>query len=209
MPSLTAYTSLTALFVVTPGASTAMVVRSALEGGRPGGVLTASGIALGNAIYALGAGLGLATLLLAHPNALAVIKIGGAAYLVVQGLQSLWRVWRARQDGTTSPMFVASDDLSRAHGHWFRLGLLTNLLNPSIPVFYASYVPQFVVAGPTFASRFALLGAIHVSMAFAVHVFYALTLGRASGIVLRPHVRLAIQGVTGGALVALGLRMMS
>lgn len=212
MPSLSAYVALTALFVITPGASTALVFRSALEAGRAGGLLTASGIAVGNSTYAVAAGLGLSTLVTRHAGALQGIKLAGACYLIWLGLESLLRSrreWHVVQaSGGTLPHVASHADAARLDpGHWFRQGVVTNLLNPAIPVFYASYVTQFVVPHGPFWPRFTLLSIIHVTMAFVVHSFYALTLGHAAGVLLRPRVRLGIQAFTGVALIVLGARM--
>lgn len=211
-PDLTAYVLLTLLLVITPGAATAVVLRSSVEGGRMAGLLTAGGIAGGNLAYATAAGLGLVATLASYPGALATIRAAGAAYLVWLGLLTSARVWRARtmarRRASQQPDPAGAEPCRAAARSWFREGLVANLLNPFVPVFYAGYVPQFVMPGPGVGRRFALLGAIHVGLAFSMHSAYALAMGRAAEGWMRPRTQLVVQAVTGFVLLALGAWML-
>jgi threonine/homoserine/homoserine lactone efflux protein len=88
----------------------------------------------------------------------------------------------------------------------FRQGLVSNLGNPKMAVFFSSLLPQFVPGTPTFASLFAL-GIVFCAMTFAWLSLYAVVVERAGAVLRRPRVRRWLDAVTGTVLVALGLRV--
>jgi threonine/homoserine/homoserine lactone efflux protein len=202
--SLAAYITLTALLVVTPGSSTAMVIRHALAGGRAAGLATAGGIVVANASWAAAAGLGITAVLSRAPAVFTAIRFGGAAYLAYLGLRALIRAsgqgtetFSNDRDGAPTP-----PDLSSA----FRDGVAVNLLNPPIATFYVIVVPSFMPA-PS-AGRFALLATIHVAMAFVCHAVWATGFDALRGIWTRPAARRSVDAAVGLALLALAGRML-
>jgi threonine/homoserine/homoserine lactone efflux protein len=204
---LAAFITLTFFLVVTPGATTAVIVDRTLAGGRAGGLAAALGAAVGNSTHAAAAGLGVAWLLARSPVALDVIRIGGAAFLAWLGIRTLLGVARARwrmprRGGRPDEPHAASTSAVAA----FRAGVLVNLLNPPIIVFYLSIVPGFVPAGATWRYTL-LLSAIHVTMAFALHVVWAVAFGRLRRWVATPGRLGALSTLTGLALVALAIRV--
>jgi threonine/homoserine/homoserine lactone efflux protein len=196
-----------ALFILTPGASTALVTRNAIRGGPAAAVFTAGGIVLANAMYAVGSALGLSFLLARSPAALQAIQIGGALYLSFVGLQTLWRAWRSRPQPERPT--AAAHDGGPGGSAAVRIGegLLTNLLNPPVVLFYVSYVPQFVGPREPYFRTFITLAAIHIGMAFSWLSFYGASIGSLGAALGRPAVRRAIEAVTGVALVALAWRL--
>src|SRR5512139_3447235 len=94
-PLLVAYLSFTFLMVATPGATTAVVIRNTLDGGRPAGFGAALGAAAGNATQAVLAGVGAALLVRRSPMALDVLRVGGGAYFLWLGVRGLWRALAA------------------------------------------------------------------------------------------------------------------
>ena len=202
--SLAAYITLTALLVVTPGSSTAMVIRHTLTGGRTAGLATAAGIAIANAAWAVAAGFGITAILARAPVVFTAIRFGGVAYLAYLGLRALTRalVPGATTDFTDRDRATTSANLSSA----FRDGLAVNLLNPPIATFYLVVVPSFMPA-PS-AGRFALLASIHVTMAFICHAAWATGFDALRGIWTRPAARRSVDAVVGIALLALAMRML-
>ena len=97
--SYLAYLTFTFILVVTPGSTTAVVVRNTLEGGRRAGYATAFGAALANTIIAIACGLGLSVLLAYWPGSIDAIRIGGAVFLAWLGAASLLRAWREPDGG--------------------------------------------------------------------------------------------------------------
>jgi threonine/homoserine/homoserine lactone efflux protein len=201
--SLAAYLTLTALLVVTPGSSTAMVIRHALKGGHAAGLVTAGGIAVANASWAVAAGLGITAVLARAPVVFAAIRFGGAAYLAYLGLRALARAFRpGAETFRTARNAATSADLPSA----FRDGVAVNLLNPPIATFYLVVVPSFMPL-PS-AGRFALLASIHVTMAFICHAVWAIGFDALRGIWTRPAARRSVDAAVGIALLALVIRML-
>jgi threonine/homoserine/homoserine lactone efflux protein len=164
---LATYVPLTLALVVTPGATTAVVVRNAVDGGWRAGVAAASGAALGSATHATAAAVGLAVLFERWPEALTALRYGGALYLAWLAADSL------RRAATSATPFAARvTGASSTRGAW-RQGLTVNLLNPPIIVFYLAVVPTFVPAGGGLIA-FATLAAIHLGLAFTCHTGWAL-----------------------------------
>ena len=207
-PQLLAYLAFTFILVVTPGSTTAVVVRNALRGGRDAGLRAAAGAAVGNTSHATAAGLGLALVFARWPLALTALRMAGGLYLAWLGLTSVYRVARHADGGL--PMMSTDEATTRSerwrHGS-FQQGLAVNLLNPSIATFYLVVVPTFLPAG---APRwyFAALALVHIAMAFACHGLWALALARLRRMLQPPLARRLLEAATGIALLALALRIL-
>lgn len=195
-----AYLVVAGLIVVTPGMSTALVLRNTAEGGRLAGLLSALGISVANFLWATAAMLGLAALLRQSPGALGTIRIAGAlamGWLGARSLVSGIQGWRA---GVTPPPAPARSGVP------FAQGVMTNLVNPVVPVVYVSTVPQFVAPGAPFAQAFAVLAGVHIVMALSCHSAYAVTVGQVAGALTARGRGWVLQGATGLALLALGAK---
>lgn len=204
-PSLTAYVTLTALLVVTPGSSTALVVRHVLGGGRTAGLAAAAGIAAANASWAAAAGLGVTTILARAPLVFEGIRVGGAAYLAFLGLRALGRALFPSPE--TLLARAQADPSGPDLGAAFRDGVVVNLLNPPIATFYIVVVPSFMPAAAA-PGRFALLAGIHVVLAFLCHTAWASGFDVLRRVWARPAARRGVETVIGLALLALAVRML-
>ena len=203
MGALWAFVGVAALVIITPGPDTALTVRNALLGGRRAGVATAAGVALGLAVWTAAASAGLAALLVASEPAFVAVKLAGAAYLVLLGLQTLVHAWRGRP--------VEGDGQREAArlrpGVALRQGLLNDLGNPKIAVFFTTLLPQFAPAhGPAFATLLAF-GLLFCAMTFAWLCVYSAVVARAGRVLRRPRVRRVVDAVMGAALVAVVVRV--
>jgi len=145
---LAAFVGISAVVIVVPGPDTALTVRNTLFGGRARGLATSLGVTTGLVVWTLTASAGVAAIVTASKPVFDAIRIGGAAYVVWIGLATL----RGRS-GTAMPP---------RPGSGYRQGLLSNLGNPKIVVFFTSLLPQF-------ATGFAALAALGI-------VFCAMTL---------------------------------
>ena len=202
-----AFVSFTFVLVLTPGSTTAVVVRNTLESGRRAGYMTALGAALANSAIAIACALGLSVLLAVWPGSLEAIRYGGAAFLAWLGIASLVRAFRFA-DGGISMTVNPGDAPPRTHdGAYIGDGLGVNLLSPVIISFYLSVVPTFIAAG---ASRFyyALLAATHVGLALLCHSMWATALYFMRRWFVAPWTRRALQAGTGIALIALAARVL-
>jgi len=200
--SLWAFLGISLLVIATPGPDTALTVRNTLLGGRRGGGFTAAGVAAGQGIWALATSAGLVALLVASEPVFEVIKWLGAAYLIWLGAQSLWAAGR----GSAAPAAAGAVPARLSRASAFRQGLLSDLGNPKMAVFFSSLLPQFSDA--SFGSL-VLLGLVFSAMTFTWLLAYAIALSIAGNVVRRRAVWRSIEAVTGAALVALGLRLAS
>ena len=191
---LAAFLGVSAVVIVTPGQDTALTIRNTLLGGRRAGVGTAFGVVGGQLAWALATSAGLAALLLASAPLFTAIRLAGAAYLVVLGAQALAAAVRGRPH---------EDRIHRRRSSAVRQGLLSNLGNPKMAVFFTSLLPQFAASFTGMLS----LGLLFAALTLSWLSLYALAVARASGLLRKTRVRRALDAVTGLALVALGLRV--
>jgi threonine/homoserine/homoserine lactone efflux protein len=190
---LTAFLTVSAIVIATPGPDTALTIRNTLMGGRRAGIFTALGVSSGQAVWTLATAAGIAALLAASEPAFLVVKIAGSAYLVWLGLQAILAAVR----GHARPAIRAPRSSS------FRQGLLSNLGNPKMAAFFPSLLPQF---GGSFSLLLAL-GMAFCLMTLAWLTAYAIVVARAGDFLSRSAIRRWIEAVTGAVLVALGLRL--
>ena len=195
--SLIAFLAAAGLLTVTPGVDTAMILRSAaVEGRRPAAFATI-GISLGCLIWGAAVSLGLGALLTASQVAYTALKWVGAGYLVYMGLRLMWRPRR---------QFVIVGDVATVGGAWtsLRRGLLTNLLNPKVGVFYVTFLPQFTPVGVNVGGYTFMLACIHVVLGslWAVALIVATTPLRAW--LAKPRAVEMMDRVTGGVFIAFG-----
>lgn len=189
------------MLVVTPGVTTAVVLRNTVEGGWRFGVATAAGAAVANATHAVAAGLGLSLLLRSWPLGLAMLRWSGAAYLAWLGVSGLQRSLGARPL-VEAQVSVASDGSPHSS---LRQGLAVNLLNPAIVVFYLVVVPTFIPSGAGLRA-FAALASMHVTMAFACHVSWAFVFSQLRWVVRHPGPLRVLEVGTAAALLYLAGR---
>jgi threonine/homoserine/homoserine lactone efflux protein len=194
------------LVIVTPGPDTALTIRNTLFGGRRGGIFTAFGVALGQAIWALATGIGIVALLVASEPLFLAVKYAGAAYLVFLGAQALWAALR-------SPREAAKEITVRGHARRLRpmvalrQGIISDLGNPKMALFFASLLPQFVPAAEPSVAALLSLGLVFSVMTFTWLAAYAALVARTGDWLRRSRIRRAIEVVTGALLIALGLRI--
>jgi RhtB (resistance to homoserine/threonine) family protein len=194
-----------ALVVITsPGPDTVLVTKNALLHGRRAGMGTAFGVNAGLLIWTVAAAFGLAAVVRESAAAFTVLKVAGALYLVWLGLHALRAAWRRSGYGLDRAAPVR-DPLGLAGG--FRQGVLSNLGNPKIAVFFTSLLPQFVSGHGSLLAPFLLLGSLFVLITLAWLCGYALVAVRISTVLRRPRVKAALDGVTGAVLVGLGVRL--
>lgn len=191
-----------ALITVTPGADTAVVVRNALRHGSRGGLATAAGSASGLLVWGAAAAVGIAALLSASAVAFTTVKLVGAAYLILLGLQAIRHAGADAVvgDGRRAPLEIPA-------GRAFRQGLATNLLNPKAALFFTALLPQFVSPQDPVLAVSALMTAIASAASFTWLGLYSWVLPAVGDLVARSAVRRRIDRCTGAVLIALGVRV--
>lgn len=212
-----AFTIAAALLALTPGADTALVLRASVRGGRPEGLGAVLGISTGVLTWGFASGAGLSALLSASPAGYQLLRWAGAAYLGYLGLRSLLRrVPDAAMPASPSHPDPAAPDPAQQQSTWqqrptwragARAGLVTNLLNPKIGVFYAAFLPQFVPHGAPVLAMSVGLTLIHVTLGTAWLSVVVITVDRARAVLGRPAVRRRMERITGVVLLGFGVRL--
>jgi threonine/homoserine/homoserine lactone efflux protein len=198
-----AFLGVSALVIMTPGQDTALTVKNTLAGGRRTGVFTALGVSTGQAVWTVAASAGVAALLVASEPAFVALKFAGAAYLVFLGAQAL--VAAIRGGPAHDLAGRATPRLAPANG--YRQGVVSNLGNPKMAVFFTSLLPQFAPAGGGSFAAMLALGLVFCGLTFLWLTAYAAAVDRAGHVLRRARVRRALNAVTGTVLVGLGLRL--
>jgi threonine/homoserine/homoserine lactone efflux protein len=201
---LIAFCAVAAVFSLSPGPDTLLVVNRALSHGSRLALLTALGSASGLVAWGLLSAIGIAALFSTSATAFAILKLLGAAYLILLGLQAIRRAHRSA--GEAAPASPA-DRTRLPPRSAYRQGLLTNLLNAKAGVFFVAILPQFITPrDDTFTATliFAVVDAVASLAALSCYTALALA---AAGLLRRPAARRAVDRVTGTLLVALGARL--
>ncbi|MDP2006227.1 MAG: LysE family translocator [Rubrivivax sp.] len=197
----------TAVFVLnaTPGVDFLLTVSRTLAGGARAGVAAALGITAGCVVHALAAAFGLAALLAVHPRAFVVLQWSGAGYLAWLGLGLLRQAWQPGKTAAVAEQGMPERSLSAD----FRVGLLTNVLNPKVALFFLAFLPQFVPAdSPAKTGSFLLLGAWFVAQGTLFLLALVLLAARLQRLQARPAAR-RVLGAAGGLLfIGLALRLL-
>jgi threonine/homoserine/homoserine lactone efflux protein len=175
-----------------------MVTKNAVVGGRRSGVLAALGVSIGLTIWTIAAALGIAALLRASEVGFDALKIAGAVYLTWVGVQML------RSRGVVPEDAGARSGTGRRA---FGQGLLSDLGNPKIAVFFTSLLPQFVHGDGSAFTPLLFLGAVFAVLTLLWLAVYALAVGHASGWLRRPGVRKGLDRFTGVVLIGFGVRL--
>jgi threonine/homoserine/homoserine lactone efflux protein len=197
---LVTFVGVSLVVIVTPGQDTALTIRSTLSGGRRAGIATAFGVSAGQAVWALATSIGLAALIVASEPVFLVIRIVGAAYLFWLGGRAVASAIRGAT--THAPTAAGSSGLG---GCPFRQGLLSNLSNPKMAVFFTSLLPQFATDG-SFVTLLAL-GLVFSLLTLSWLTGYAFAVARLGDVLRRTRVRRALDALMGAVFVALGLRL--
>jgi threonine/homoserine/homoserine lactone efflux protein len=204
--ALLAFSVAAALLTLTPGLDTALVLRTAtVEGARPA-MAAAAGIVTGCLSWGVGAALGVGALLALSEVAYRAVQLAGAAYLCwLGGGMVIVALRRSTPVALVAAGAMAVPLVRRSARRWFWRGVLTNILNPKIGVFYVSLLPQFIPPDVPVAAFGIGLAAIHAVMGVAWFAAIIAATRPLAAWIGRPSVHRGIEGVTGSALIVFGL----
>lgn len=188
------------MLTLIPGIDTALVLRAAVSAGRKPAFATVFGISLGVLVWGLAAAIGISAILTASRVAFDALRYAGAAYLVWMGVRML-RDARLR----TVHAIVAGPALTS--GVAFRRGLVTNLLNPKVGVFYMAVLPQFLPSDVNAAVAGAALACVHVVEGITWYALLITGTHFVRGWFQRPSVQAWLDRCTGVVLIGFGLRV--
>ncbi len=218
MPGTEALSFLAVITILTlaPGADTMLVLRNVLTYGRRAGIITAAGICSGLFVHATLSALGLSLILLRSSLAFTVVKIAGACYLILLGFWSLWQVLRQwHRPLSESNLLVSASAMTlppaeqpiRYHRSVYLQGLLTNVLNPKVAIFYLAFLPQFISRTDPVLLKSLLLAGIHLSLGMLWLSLVSLLVGALRSWITRTSIRHALESLVGLVLVGFGLRL--
>jgi threonine/homoserine/homoserine lactone efflux protein len=161
------------LMVLSPGPNMIYLVSRTLCQGRQAGLISLLGVIAGFVCHMLAAAAGLSSLFLAMPMAYETLKYAGALYL-------LWLAWQNLRPGGRSAFETRELGIDPP---WklFSMGLITNLLNPKIIVFYLSVLPQFITDPNQVLSQSLVLGSVQISVSFVVNLLITLSAANIAG----------------------------
>ena len=193
------------LLSVTPGVDTLLVMRNTARGGLRDGVLTSLAICSGLFVHATISALGVSLILLQSAWAFSALKMIGAGYLAWLGVASLRQAWA----GKGLAVSAASGARRQRVSPWrpLREGLLSNVLNPKTVVFYMAFLPQFIAPTDPALLKSLWLAGIHFVIANLWQILVAVLVGSASHWLARPAFSRVLNGLTGGVLVAFGVKL--
>ncbi|OYX69427.1 MAG: lysine transporter LysE [Caulobacter sp. 35-67-4] len=200
LQALLAFSFAAFLLTITPGLDTALVLRTAATEGSRRAFAAALGIGIGCLVWGVAAACGAGALLTASEVAYTALKWAGAAYLVWIGIRMILKPRAAFEPGAMAPTgggAMAS----------LRRGLLTNLLNPKVGVFYISFLPQFVPAGANPATFGVVLAGLHVVMGLVWAGLLIAATTPLAGLLREASVIRWLDRITGGVFIAFGLRL--
>lgn len=193
------------LLTMTPGIDTALVLRASVTRGTAAAYATVLGICVGVLAWGVAAAVGITALLTASRLAYDALRLAGAGYLLWLGVRLLWNARTGHaSDGASSPPAALGPESLWAS---FRRGLLTNLLNPKIGVFYLAVLPQFLPHGDPVLAAGLTLALVHVveGLLWFSLLIWGTHLLRAW--LQRPAVGRWMDRITGGVLVGFGLKV--
>lgn len=190
------------VLVLTPGQDTFFILGRSLASGRAAGIAAALGITAGSFVHTFLAAVGLSALLATSPQAFMVVKFAGAAYLVYIGIRALL----SRGRGLPS-----ADAGSASDGRWssFRQGVLCNILNPKVALFFLALMPQFISADSTNkVLAFVMLGLSFITLGLVWCLVLAIGAAKLRGAFLRrPAMATWLDRIAGSLFIALGLKL--
>jgi threonine/homoserine/homoserine lactone efflux protein len=203
LSSLIAFILICLGLVLTPGPNMIYLISRSISQGPKAGMVSLAGVGVGFLAYMLCTAFGITGLIMAVPYAYDVLRYGGAMYL-------LYLAWQALKPGGRSPFHVK--ELPRdGNVQLFLMGLMTNLLNPKVAMFYLALLPQFISldSGASVLSQSLILGTCQIIVSLTVNAMIALAAGSiALFLTERPTWAMIQKWLMGTVLCGLAVKMM-
>ncbi|MEH7459684.1 LysE family translocator [Bacillus sp. JJ1127] len=200
------------LLILSPGIDTALVTKNTITFSTKGGLLTALGIAsgilvhtiaTGILVHTIATGLGLSLLLMQSAKLFVIIKVIGAVYLIFLGISSFKNSNQDHVRVGKSTVTSSYDVFSRL----YRQGILTNVLNPKVALFFLTFLPQFTNTTQSFFPQALLLGLIYSGLTLGWFICYISIMKLFRTWILKSAVQRIMERITGVVLICLGLKL--
>lgn len=184
------------LICIAPGPDMAYMVATGISGGRSAAARAALGVTVGVLIYAVAVAAGLGAVVTRHPGVLTVLEIFGALYLT-------WLAYSTFQDARHTHPAVPGD---QPRSGWFRRGLIVNLTNPKVLLFFLAFLPQFLGHSRSPFAQLLMLGLLFQAIGLGIDLVIGWTAGSFRDKVLaRPGVLRAMTFTSAAVFVVLAI----
>lgn len=200
---LLVYVGVVVAIALLPGPDTAVVTKNALVHGREAALGTAIGVNIGLAVWTLATALGVAAILRSSATVYDALRLVGALYLIWIGARTLWESRRRR--GAAEADGTSARTIDGRGG--FRQGVISNLANPKVGIFFTSLLPQFVAPHGSALLQMLILGGVFIAFNLLWLCSYGLAAVRLAHTLSRPRVKAVIDRLSGLALVGVGIRL--
>ncbi len=200
--SILAFIAASAVLSFVPGPDNLFVLTQSALYGRKSGLLIVLGLSTGLVVHTSAVALGVAAIFQTSKLAFTVLKMVGAAYL----LYLAWTAWRAGN----SKVELKSEHALSAFA-LYRRGVIMNVTNPKVSIFFLAFLPQFVAPEQGQVSmQIVLLGVMFIAVSFMVFVLIAYLAAALGGFLSRSDkAQTYLNRIASGVFVALALKLLS
>lgn len=191
------------LLNIAPGTDTFYIISRSVSQGIKAGVVSALGVCSGAVCHTIFAALGLSVILTTSATLFFAVKLAGALYLAYLGLMLL------KAPPAIAPQNATSAHLQNSLRKIYCQGLLTNILNPKVALFFLAFLPQFISTDSPYGPLpFLILGATFVTTGTLWFCFLACSAARTTGYLRKNNpMQLALQKITGLVFIGFGLQL--
>lgn len=189
------------LLIILPGPDTAIVTKNTIVNGQKGGFQTMIGSCVGLSIHTIATVAGLSAIIVKSALAFTVIKYVGAAYLCYLGMKTLLNMRAKKVEINDIPSIEAKGN------SYFKQGLITNVTNPKVAVFFLTFLPQFLAAGNEPFWPFLTMGIMYIVLTFIWFALYVFLLNKIRNFMKKPATQAVIEMLTGAVLIGFGLKL--
>ncbi|MDO8876307.1 MAG: LysE family translocator [Pseudolabrys sp.] len=198
--TLLAFAAVATGLVLTPGPNTLYMLSRAITQGPVAGLISLAGVVTGFFFYMFAAAFGLTAIVFAVPYAYDALRFAGVVYLI-------WLAIDAIRPGGKSPFQIKNLPVASPR-RLYAMGLLTNLLNPKIAIFYLALLPSFVDPERSVLTQSLTLGLLHIMISIAINTVLACAAGSVAGfLATRPRWLLAQRWIMASMIGTLAVRM--
>ncbi|MEL3961059.1 LysE family translocator [Lysinibacillus endophyticus] len=192
---------LLSLFVVmSPGIDTALITKRTISDGRKDGYQMALGITTGSLVHTFAAAFGLSAILMKSAVAFEIVKYVGAIYLIYLGVSS----FITRKKKAVSDEEENLDEIKKSA---FKQGLLSNVLNPKVAMFFLTFLPQFVKVGENATKQLVIMGVIYTLLSISWFFIYVFFINYLREWLMSPKVQRVMEKATGLVLIGFGIKL--
>ncbi|MCM3068144.1 LysE family translocator [Priestia flexa] len=200
MNDLLTFLLLSSFVVMSPGVDTALITKRTISEGQASGYRMALGITTGSLVHTFAAAFGLSAILMQSALAFEIVKYVGAIYLIYLGVSSF--MTRKKQETEEN----LKDQIKPGQSA-FKQGLLSNVLNPKVAMFFLTFLPQFVTPGSSSIQQLLMMGVIYTFLSISWFFVYVFFINYLRSWLLSAKVQRAMDRATGLVLIGFGVKL--